>query len=219
MTTSAPALPSTSDIDWAAIGPWPIETSSDSPEGLADLDELLEVQAEAEGDSEGARLAYQWAICELTRGDFDKIAAGFNVQECRALIDRYTKYEVVTDAWETAVGIVHQPGKSFYMTKIIPALRRRLARLERPSIPIQYTGESPIARIKRTISVESVAERYTTLRPAGPGKLKGLCPLHSETDASFYVYVDTQRWRCYGGCARGGDVLDLGSQLGMRGML
>ncbi len=42
----------------------------------------------------------------------------------------------------------------------------------------------------------------------GRGRVRqGLCPFHEETDASFTVYADTQKWYCFG-CGLGGDVLD-----------
>ena len=42
----------------------------------------------------------------------------------------------------------------------------------------------------------------------GRGRVRqGLCPFHEETEGSFTVYADTQRWYCFG-CGRGGDVLD-----------
>ena len=36
---------------------------------------------------------------------------------------------------------------------------------------------------------------------------QGLCPFHEETEGSFTVYADTQKWYCFG-CGLGGDVLD-----------
>jgi DNA primase len=36
---------------------------------------------------------------------------------------------------------------------------------------------------------------------------QGLCPFHEETEGSFTVYADTQRWYCFG-CGLGGDALD-----------
>lgn len=68
-------------------------------------------------------------------------------------------------------------------------------------------------RVKQAVSVQELAERFTPLQPAGPGKLKGLCPLHHERTASFYVYQDSQRWKCFGACASGGDVVELARRL------
>ena len=42
----------------------------------------------------------------------------------------------------------------------------------------------------------------------GRGRVRqGLCPFHEETEGSFTVYADTQRFYCFG-CSAGGDVLD-----------
>ena len=42
----------------------------------------------------------------------------------------------------------------------------------------------------------------------GTGRVRqGLCPFHEETEGSFTVYSDTERWFCFG-CSTGGDVLD-----------
>lgn len=71
------------------------------------------------------------------------------------------------------------------------------------------------ADIKATNRVEDMAARFTELRPAGAGKLKGCCPMHQERTPSFLVYVDQQKWFCFGGCARGGDVIDLAERLGV----
>jgi hypothetical protein len=67
--------------------------------------------------------------------------------------------------------------------------------------------------VKQAVSVEELAGRFTKLGPAGPGKLKGRCPLHVERTASFYVYQASQRWQCFGACAAGGDVVELARRL------
>ncbi len=42
----------------------------------------------------------------------------------------------------------------------------------------------------------------------GRGRVRqGKCPFHEETEASFTVYADTQKFYCFG-CGLGGDVLD-----------
>ena len=75
------------------------------------------------------------------------------------------------------------------------------------------SGDSLFARVKAAVSVEELAGRFTQLEPAGPGKLKGKCPIHDERTASFYVYCDRQSWRCFGACAKGGDVISLAQEL------
>jgi len=92
--------------------------------------------------------------------------------------------------------------------------RSRLASLRRRE---SYRGPKPgpsrIDRIKASVSVVQVAESHTDLRPAGSGKLKGLCPIHDERTPSFWVYLDQERWHCYGACGSGGDVIDLTREL------
>jgi hypothetical protein len=65
-----------------------------------------------------------------------------------------------------------------------------------------------IADAKRSIDLAAVIEAAgVELRPAGPGRLRGLCPLHSEDTPSFFVFQDRGRWQCFG-CGESGDVID-----------
>ena len=51
------------------------------------------------------------------------------------------------------------------------------------------------------------------LRRAG-SVLQGKCPVHQESSgASFTVWPEENRWRCFGKCSRGGDVVDLHAAL------
>jgi DNA primase len=72
-------------------------------------------------------------------------------------------------------------------------------------------GIGPIARLK-ALDIVDVASRFTELTGSGD-RFKGKCPLHQENTASFYVYQEAGRWRCYGACATGGDVVDLVQRL------
>ena len=74
-------------------------------------------------------------------------------------------------------------------------------------------------RVKAAVRVEQLAARFTDLKSAGPGKLKGKCPLHEERSASFYIYQDQGRWRCFGACARGGAVIEMARVLMDQGRL
>ena len=74
--------------------------------------------------------------------------------------------------------------------------------------PRPAVGESLIERVKSAYRVEDVARRLTDLR--GGRTLSGKCPLHREEKGrSFVVWPDIQKWRCYGACAKSGDVIDL----------
>ena len=74
-------------------------------------------------------------------------------------------------------------------------------------------------QVKAAVTVEALAERFTTLRPAGQSRLKGLCPLHIERTPSFYVSTDRDLWHCFGACDEGGDVVNLASLLMNKGLL
>ncbi|MBI4283547.1 MAG: hypothetical protein HY663_03655 [Chloroflexi bacterium] len=62
--------------------------------------------------------------------------------------------------------------------------------------------------IREANPIEEMAGLYTPLSRDGASRLKGLCPIHSEHDASFFVYPETQSFYCFG-CGSGGDVFDL----------
>jgi len=75
-------------------------------------------------------------------------------------------------------------------------------------------GRPSIAQIKADNTCSQVAGTLTDLRPGGSAKLKGRCPFHEERTPSFYVFTDSDRWRCFGACAEGGDVYDLMKKAG-----
>ena len=70
------------------------------------------------------------------------------------------------------------------------------------------------------VALAEFAGRYTKLKPTGPGRWKGLCPIHHEKTPSFYIYSEPWRWYCFGACAGGGDIVDLARELqaGLPGM-
>ncbi len=64
-----------------------------------------------------------------------------------------------------------------------------------------------IAALKRRHPLGDVVEA-AGVQLRGRGRVRqGLCPFHEETEGSFTVYADTQRFYCFG-CGLGGDVLD-----------
>ncbi|HXR42759.1 MAG TPA: CHC2 zinc finger domain-containing protein, partial [Acidothermaceae bacterium] len=54
--------------------------------------------------------------------------------------------------------------------------------------------------------VADVIGEHVTLRNAGGGSLKGLCPFHDERSPSFNVTPARGFWHCFG-CGEGGDVI------------
>ncbi|HLZ63967.1 MAG TPA: DNA primase [Ktedonosporobacter sp.] len=63
---------------------------------------------------------------------------------------------------------------------------------------------SIIEIIKAKVDVAEEIGLVVSLHKSGKA-LKGLCPFHNERTASFYVFPETQTWRCFG-CNEGGDV-------------
>ena len=63
-----------------------------------------------------------------------------------------------------------------------------------------------VQTVKERALIEDVIREHVTLRPAGSGSLKGLCPFHDEKTPSFTVRPAAGAWHCFG-CGEGGDVL------------
>ena len=63
-----------------------------------------------------------------------------------------------------------------------------------------------IEEIKDKLDIAREIGRYVELHQAG-GRLKGICPFHTEKTASFFVFPDSARWKCFG-CGASGDLLD-----------
>ena len=63
-----------------------------------------------------------------------------------------------------------------------------------------------VTQVKERSSLEDVVREHVTLRTAGPGSLKGLCPFHDEKSPSFNIRPVVGAWHCFG-CGEGGDVI------------
>ncbi|HZL32934.1 MAG TPA: CHC2 zinc finger domain-containing protein, partial [Verrucomicrobiae bacterium] len=63
-----------------------------------------------------------------------------------------------------------------------------------------------IAAVKDKAAIEDIVREQVTLRPAGPGSFKGLCPFHDEKTPSFTIRPAVGVWHCFG-CQEGGDVI------------
>lgn len=59
--------------------------------------------------------------------------------------------------------------------------------------------------VRERARIDDVVGEHVTLRSAGVGSMKGLCPFHDERTPSFHVRPQLGLWHCFG-CAEGGDV-------------
>ncbi|MFI2707241.1 DNA primase, partial [Nocardioides sp. CER28] len=66
--------------------------------------------------------------------------------------------------------------------------------------------EKSIAEVREKAKIEDIVGEYVTLRNAGGGSLKGLCPFHDEKTPSFNVNPSRGFFHCFG-CQEGGDVI------------
>src|SRR5690349_12750428 len=66
--------------------------------------------------------------------------------------------------------------------------------------------EESIAEVREKARIDDVVSQYVTLRNAGGGSQKGLCPFHDEKSPSFNVNPGRGFFHCFG-CGEGGDVI------------
>ncbi|MET0840410.1 MAG: CHC2 zinc finger domain-containing protein, partial [Marmoricola sp.] len=66
--------------------------------------------------------------------------------------------------------------------------------------------EEDIAEVREKARIDDVVSSYVTLRNAGGGSMKGLCPFHDEKSPSFHVTPARGFYHCFG-CQAGGDVI------------
>jgi len=67
-------------------------------------------------------------------------------------------------------------------------------------------SDASINAVRDRVSIEEIIGSHVALRPAGPGKLKGLCPFHDEKTPSFNVNAANGYFHCFG-CGEGGDAI------------
>jgi DNA primase len=66
--------------------------------------------------------------------------------------------------------------------------------------------DEDIALVRDRTSIADIISESVTLRPAGGGNLKGLCPFHDEKTPSFTVAPARNVYYCHG-CGQGGDAI------------
>lgn len=74
-----------------------------------------------------------------------------------------------------------------------------------------------IQQLKEVFRIEEIAGRHTPLR-GGYQIMSGPCFLHNGTGSEFVIWIDEQKWRCFGRCGAGGDVIDLVEAMKLKGL-
>ncbi|KRE37969.1 DNA primase [Janibacter sp. Soil728] len=69
-----------------------------------------------------------------------------------------------------------------------------------------------VQAVKERSSITDVVREHVSLRPAGIGSMKGLCPFHDEKTPSFTVRETVGAYHCFG-CGEGGDVISFVQKL------
>jgi len=69
-----------------------------------------------------------------------------------------------------------------------------------------YINADDIEEVRSRARIDDVVSAYVTLKPAGAGTLKGLCPFHDEKTPSFQVTPARGLFYCFG-CGKGGDTV------------
>ncbi|NQX14558.1 DNA primase [Rathayibacter sp. VKM Ac-2857] len=65
--------------------------------------------------------------------------------------------------------------------------------------------QTDVEEVKARVNIADVVGEYVTLKSAGVGSLKGLCPFHDERSPSFHVRPQAGFYHCFG-CQESGDV-------------
>ncbi|MCC3295400.1 DNA primase [Arthrobacter sp. zg-Y411] len=63
-----------------------------------------------------------------------------------------------------------------------------------------------IDEVRLRTDIKAVVDGYVTLKSAGLGSFKGLCPFHDERSPSFHVRPQVGTYHCFG-CGESGDVI------------
>jgi len=161
--------------------------------------------------------AGKWLGVLLAAHLHDGDVSGFLRREpSESLEEMGTRIVELEPTWPVTCEVFGAPceGPSWSFSVVLPQIVEELERRRKPKV---VSDNSPVAVVK-ALDITAVASRFTDLKPAGHQRLKGQCPLHQERTPSFYIYEDKQRWRCYGACAEGGDVITLLARLSETGV-
>ncbi|MDR3151863.1 MAG: DNA primase [Bifidobacteriaceae bacterium] len=69
----------------------------------------------------------------------------------------------------------------------------------------QIISHNDIAELRNSANILEILGKQITLKPAGIGRYKGLCPFHDEKTPSFTISPHMNSWHCFG-CGEHGDI-------------
>lgn len=72
--------------------------------------------------------------------------------------------------------------------------------------------ESKIDEVRERVDLIALVQRHGTELKKSGRSWKGLCPFHQEKSPSFYVWPDSNRFKCFG-CQAGGDAISFVQRL------
>ena len=166
-------------------------------------------------DNDELRLWASISLANALGDDVSRPLRQMSDQELRFLASSIALHAIILPRYLDQWDLEPMEGQGFWTGTVLPAIRNELERRQCPKP--EYGPTSPLAQIKR-LDIADVASKFTKLTGRG-NRLKGRCPMHHERTPSFYVFLDSQKWRCYGGCADYGDVVDLLTKLQKLGKL
>lgn len=130
----------------------------------------------------------------------------------------YRIAELIYRVFEKPARLIHipfliGPDVNSMCTKGIDGFKLKFNTLMQMAIPIVPKEIKKNRSLQRDYKIPKfdvikLAEQYVELQPAGPGRYKAICPMHEETEPSFFVDQNTNRWICFGHGERG-DAIDL----------
>ena len=75
-----------------------------------------------------------------------------------------------------------------------------------------FIKNQDLEEVRNRARIEDIVGEHVSLRGAGTGSLKGLCPFHDERTPSFHVRPGPGLWHCFG-CGEGGDTISFVQKL------
>jgi len=150
--------------------------------------------------------------------------AGADSKKRHKLIKQYIRsleeYEqVLLGEWITSYCSDNKVWYGFVWKLILDSLNEQYASRSPNSTTGTARGGIDFAKAKQEIKCENVALKNGVELKSIGNRMVAICPFHSDTQPSFYIYLDTNSFYCFG-CQTGGDsitLLDLFNQLKKQG--